>query len=62
MITGKSSHPEFPGRVVLHLLSIPMKQACEASEVALGIRKAGKRIVNIASTTDAAVKTNDKDG
>jgi hypothetical protein len=44
MIAGRSSHPEIAGRVVLHLVSIPKAQADSACEVALGIRKAGKRI------------------
>jgi hypothetical protein len=43
-IAGKSSHPEIAGRIVLHLVSIPKAQADAACEVALGIRKAGRRI------------------
>ena len=46
MIAGRSSHPEIAGRIVLHLVSIPKAQADAACEVALGTRKAGKRIIN----------------
>jgi hypothetical protein len=54
VIAGKSSHPEIAGRVVLHLVSIPKAQADAACEVALGIRKAGKRIVTPAIDPDAS--------
>ena len=45
MIAGRSSHPEIAGRIVLHLLAIPKAQADAACEIALGLRKPGKRIV-----------------
>lgn len=44
VVIGKASHPDDPSRWVIHLLPVPMKAACEASEVAQGVRKAGKRI------------------
>ena len=44
VIAGKSSHPEIAGRIVLHLVSIPKAQADAACEVALGVRKPGKRV------------------
>ena len=49
LVIGKASHPQDPSRWVLHLLPLPMKAACEASEVALGTRKPGKRIVTPAT-------------
>ncbi len=52
-IAGKSSHPEIAGRVVLHLVSIPKAQADAACEVALGVRKPGKRIIPPAIAEDA---------
>ncbi len=42
VIAGKSSHPEHPGRLVLHLLSIPKKQADAACLVAMGQARATK--------------------
>jgi hypothetical protein len=45
MIAGKSSYTRQHGRVVLHLLAIPMDRATAACEVALGTRKTGKLIV-----------------
>ncbi len=53
MIAGKSSHPEIAGRIVLHLLAIPKAQADAACEVALGLRKPGKRIITPAIAKDA---------
>jgi hypothetical protein len=51
-IAGKSSHPEIAGRVVLHLVSIPKAQADAACEIALGLRKPGKRIITPAIAKD----------
>ena len=42
MIAGKSSHPEIPGRVVIHLLPLDMKTATAACNVALGTHRAVK--------------------
>lgn len=42
IVGGKSSHPEIPGRIVLHLLPIPMKQAADACLVAMGQARAVK--------------------
>jgi hypothetical protein len=42
VIAGKSSHPEHPGRVVLHLLPLDMKTATAACNVALGTHRAVK--------------------
>jgi hypothetical protein len=53
VIAGKSSHPQIAGRIVLHLVAIPKAQADAACEVAMGIRKAGKRITPPATATDA---------
>jgi hypothetical protein len=52
MIAGRSSHPEIAGRIVLHLLAIPKAQADAACEIALGLRKPGKRIIPPAIATD----------
>jgi hypothetical protein len=56
-ICGKSSHPEIAGRIVLHLLAIPKAQADAACEIALGLRKPGKRIITPAIDTDALTLT-----
>jgi hypothetical protein len=53
VIAGKSSHPEIAGRIVLHLVSIPKAQADAACEIALGLRKPGRRIVTPAIDKDA---------
>ena len=42
MIAGKSSHPEQPGRIVLHLLPIPKALADAACLVAMGQARAVK--------------------
>jgi hypothetical protein len=63
MIAGRSPHPEITGRIVLHLLAIPKAQADAACEIAMGIRKPGKRITAPAIATDAAtLTTGGKDG
>jgi hypothetical protein len=63
MIAGKSSHPEIAGRIVLHLVSIPKAQADAACEIALGLRKPGRRIVTPAIDKDALTATLEgKDG
>jgi hypothetical protein len=54
MIAGRSSHPEIAGRIVLHLVAIPKAQADAACEIALGLRKPGRRIIPPAITTDAS--------
>ena len=53
VVIGKASHPDDPSRWVIHLLPLDMKTACEASEVALGTRKPGKRIVTPPAAPDA---------
>ena len=53
LVVSKASHPDDPTRWALHLLPLPMKAACEASEVATGQRKAGKRIVTPATPPEA---------
>jgi hypothetical protein len=53
-ICGKSSHPEIAGRIVLHLVGIPKAQADAACEIAMGIRKPGRRIIPPAITKDAS--------
>ena len=55
LVVGRQSYPQDPSRWVLHLLPLPMKTACEASEVALGTRKAGKRIVTPAPPPEPAM-------
>lgn len=45
LIVGKASLPDDPTRWILHLVPVPMATASAACEVALGTRKAGKRIV-----------------
>ena len=40
MIGGKTSHPELPGRIVIHLVPIPKEQADAACLVALGTHRA----------------------
>jgi hypothetical protein len=52
MVIGRASHPDDPARWILHLVPVPMATASAACEVATGVRKAGKRIVPPAITTD----------
>lgn len=59
VIAGKSSHPEIAGRIVLHLVSIPKAQADAACEVALGLRKPGKRVSPPPAALDALTLTTD---
>lgn len=42
MIAGKTSYPEQPGRIVIHLVPIPKAQADAACGVAMGTHKATK--------------------
>ena len=53
MIAGKSSHPEIAGRIVLHLLPLEKQLADQLCEIAMGIRKPGKRITAPAIAKDA---------
>jgi hypothetical protein len=43
IIGGKSSLPEQPGRIVLHLVAIPKEQADAACRVALGTHRATRK-------------------
>ncbi len=53
MVIGRASHPDDPARWVIHLLPVPMATASAACEIALGLRKPGKRIITPAIATDA---------
>ena len=54
LVIGKASLPDDPSRWVIHLLPVPMATASAACEIALGLRKAGRRIIPPAITTDAS--------
>jgi hypothetical protein len=54
IVIGKASHPDDPARWVIHLLPVPMATAAAACEIAMGIRKPGRRIIPPAITTDAS--------
>jgi hypothetical protein len=53
MIAGRSSHPEIPGRIVLHLLPLEKQLADQLCEIALGQRRPGRRIIPPAIDKDA---------
>lgn len=44
VVIGKASLPSDPSRWVIHLVPLDMATAAAACEVALGVRKAGKRL------------------
>lgn len=53
LVVGKASWPDDPSRWVLHAVPLDMAAACAACEVALGTRKAGKRIAAPPEATGA---------
>ena len=42
MIAGKTSHPEQPGRIVIHLVPVPKDLADKACGVVMGTHRAAK--------------------
>jgi len=59
MVIGRASHPDDPSRWVIHLVPVDMQLACQACEVATGVRKPGRRIITPAIDTDASTLTID---
>jgi hypothetical protein len=57
LVIGKASHPDDPSRWVIHCVPLDMKAACEACEVAQGIRKPGKRIITPAIEPEPVTAT-----
>ncbi len=57
LVIGKASLPSDPSRWALHLLPVDMQLACQACEVATGLRKPGRRIITPAIDKDAASLT-----
>ena len=57
-VIGRGSYPEHDGtRLVIHVLPCDYQTAAAAVEVALGQRKAGKRITTPATAPDASTLT-----
>jgi hypothetical protein len=54
LVIGKASHPDDPSRWILHLVPVPMATASAACEIAMGLRKPGKRIITPAIVKDAS--------